>query len=506
MTNHSPIHESKRLEALRSYEILDTAPEQAFDRVTTLATQLFGLPMALVSLVDADRQWFKACYGVDMSQTSRELSFCAHAILADEVMVVPDTTLDARFVNNALVTGEPHIRFYAGAPLKTPGGHNVGTLCVLDVVARQFTAEQREMLEQLAHIVVEQMERQRIARELRKSEAVLRQTLLSYKQLAAGVSHLASGLVVSDPNLPDCPIIFANPGFYEVTGYCPEETIGYNCRFLQGPATDPVTIQNLREALKEQRNFKGILLNYRKDGTPFLNELFIDPVFDEEGKLVSFVGLQNDVTEREQNKKLLEERVQERTRELALSKIETLNRLARAAEYRDDDTGQHTQRVGHTAARMCELLGWSKEQAELMRQTASLHDVGKIAISDLILLKAGKLTNEEFDTMKTHAAIGATMLSQGRFPAMQMAERIARSHHERWDGKGYPNQLAGEQIPIEGRIVAVADVFDALTHERPYKSAWPVAEAVAEIASQSAKQFDPQVVEAFLKLPHQELL
>jgi putative two-component system response regulator len=202
----------------------------------------------------------------------------------------------------------------------------------------------------------------------------------------------------------------------------------------------------------------------------------------------------------------LEQRVRERTTQLAQSQMEVLTRLARAAEFRDDDTGQHTQRVGQTAALLCQQLRLPAEQVELVRQAAPLHDVGKIGISDLILLKPGKLTNEEFATMKTHAAIGAALLSGGNSELVQIAERIAGTHHERWDGRGYPQGLSSESIPIEGRILAIADVFDALTHERPYKNAWPVEEAVAEIARQSGSQFDPQVVEAFLALPHDDLL
>jgi putative two-component system response regulator len=149
------------------------------------------------------------------------------------------------------------------------------------------------------------------------------------------------------------------------------------------------------------------------------------------------------------------------------------------------------------AALLAQALELPEEQVEIIRRAAPLHDVGKIGISDTILLKPGKLTEEEFTTMKSHAAIGARLLTGGRSSFVNVAEIIAGSHHERWDGNGYPNKLAGEDIPIEGRIVAITDVFDALTHERPYKKAWSVEEAQAEIEKQSGKQFDPRVVEAF---------
>lgn len=209
----------------------------------------------------------------------------------------------------------------------------------------------------------------------------------------------------------------------------------------------------------------------------------------------------------------LEARVQERTTELERvntdlikSQWDVLERLANAAEYRDDETGEHTRRVGITAALLAEKLGFNEEQVDLIRRAGPLHDVGKIGIPDAILLKPGKLTPEEFDTMKTHTTIGAALLSNSNSPQMQCAEVIARTHHERWDGNGYPHKLAGADIPVEGRILSVVDVFDALTHERPYKKAWPVEEAVTEISNQAGRQFDPDVVAAFLQLPHAELI
>jgi putative two-component system response regulator len=195
----------------------------------------------------------------------------------------------------------------------------------------------------------------------------------------------------------------------------------------------------------------------------------------------------------------LEAKVVERTRELEEAQIEILERLARAAEFRDDNTGQHTRRMGETSALIARALGKPGAWIEILCRAAPLHDLGKIGIRDRILLKPGRLTTEEFDVMKTHTVIGASVLTGSRSSPLQMAEVIALTHHERWDGTGYA-RLKGEAIPIEGRIVAVADVFDALTHARPYKPAWSTEEAVVEIKSQSGRQFDPQVVEAFLKV------
>ncbi|HEX3511991.1 MAG TPA: HD domain-containing phosphohydrolase [Solirubrobacteraceae bacterium] len=198
------------------------------------------------------------------------------------------------------------------------------------------------------------------------------------------------------------------------------------------------------------------------------------------------------------NAKWLEARVVERTHELENARAETLQRLAYAGEYRDDDTFQHTERVGAVAAEIATRLQLGTDQVELLREAAPLHDIGKLAIPDSILYKPQGLTPQERQIMQTHAEAGTRMLSGSSSPALQMATVIAASHHERWDGTGYPAGLAGEAIPLVGRIVAVADVFDALTHDRPYKQAWSIEQATAEIQRGAGSQFDPRVVAAFL--------
>ncbi|NJK45774.1 MAG: tetratricopeptide repeat protein, partial [Pleurocapsa sp. SU_196_0] len=201
----------------------------------------------------------------------------------------------------------------------------------------------------------------------------------------------------------------------------------------------------------------------------------------------------------------LESKVRERTAELEQfasdleeTRLEVVMRLAVAAEYRDDNTGKHTQRVGLLSALIAQQLGMPPEEVDLLRLAARLHDVGKIGISDLILLKEGKLTSEEFQRIKDHTTIGAQILSGGKTPLLQMAEVVARTHHERWEGGGYPLGLSGEDIALVGRIVTVADVYDALMAHRPYKQPWTEEAARAEIIKQSGRQFDPRVVEAFL--------
>ena len=202
---------------------------------------------------------------------------------------------------------------------------------------------------------------------------------------------------------------------------------------------------------------------------------------------------------RDQNK-ILEEKVRERTRELLDTRLEIIRRLGRAAEYRDNETGLHIIRMSQFSARLGRAAGMDEAQAEMLLNASPMHDIGKIGIPDRILLKPGKLDSEEWEIMKGHASIGAEILSGGQSELMEMARIIAVSHHEKWDGTGYPGALKGEEIPLVGRIVAVCDVFDALTTVRPYKAAWTVEAALDYITENSGKHFDPALVLKFKEI------
>ena len=217
----------------------------------------------------------------------------------------------------------------------------------------------------------------------------------------------------------------------------------------------------------------------------------------------------------------LEEAVRRRTVELEASRLDVIHCLARAAEFRDDDTGQHIIRVGRYARIIAEKLGFSQRELNILEPAAQLHDVGKIGVADAVLLKPGKLTPEEFEMMQKHcgfgkkiaqqvsdrdaialrhhAEIGARIMDAGSSPILEMARRIALTHHERWDGNGYPLGLAGNDIPIEGRITAVADVFDALSSKRPYKPPFPLGKCFAILEEGRGTQFDPAILDAFFE-------
>lgn len=285
MSALKPPDESARLDALHRYGVVDTKAEPGFDRLTRLASHLLEMPIALITLLEEERQWFKSVVGLAVQETHRDVSFCTHAILLpDQSLVVNDATQDPRFADNPLVLGDPNICFYAGAPIVTPDGHGLGTLCVIDRVPRELTDDQLRVLEDLRDIAQDELE--------------LRLASRQRAMQAAAVDHMTSGVALSDPNLPDNPIVFCNPGFLAMTGYEEGEILGRNCRFLQGPATDSAEVARIRRAIAEQRTYRGEILNYKKDGTPIWIELTISPIVDDEGNLMNFVGLQTDVTER----------------------------------------------------------------------------------------------------------------------------------------------------------------------------------------------------------------
>lgn len=189
-----------------------------------------------------------------------------------------------------------------------------------------------------------------------------------------------------------------------------------------------------------------------------------------------------------------------RTRELEETRLEIIHRLGRAGDFRDNETGMHLARISRYVRLLALGAGLTGYEAELLANAAVLHDIGKIGVPDRILLKPERLTPEEFDVIKTHCEIGADIIGEHSCELLRTARLVALTHHEKWNGKGYPRGLAGEAIPLAGRITAIADVFDALTSERPYKPAWPASDAFALLAEESGKSLDPELTPRFLSM------
>jgi len=312
--------EPERLKALQSYEILDTEAEQQYDDITFLASRICGTPIAMISLVDETRQWFKSKVGVHFQETSRDTSFCAHGILGNGIFVVKDALEDERFATNPLVTGEAHIRFYAGAPLRTSDGHNLGMICVNDRVPRDLTVEQMEALRALSRQVVAQFELKRNLHELQQTFAHLNATRETLQLLSSAVEQSKESILITDAelDLPGPRIVFLNPAFTRMTGYAADEVIGKTPRLLQGPLTDKAVLKRLRQTLEKGEVFEGEAINYRKGGQDFDLEWQIAPIRDSEGVITHYVAIQRDVTEH----KKLEARL------LQSQKMETIGKLA----------------------------------------------------------------------------------------------------------------------------------------------------------------------------------
>ena len=280
---------------------------------------------------------------------------------------------------------------------------------------------------------------------------------------------------VKDP-IPDLILLDVNMG--GIDGY---ET----CKRLKNdPRTRSIPVVFLTSLSREEDEEQGLSLG----AVDYIRKPFSIPVLK--------VRVRNQL-ELLRYREYLETLVDKRTRELRETQNEVILRLAKAAEYRDNETGSHIKRMGYYAMVLAEALKVSRREADLIFDASPMHDVGKIGIPDYILLKPGKLTAEEWEIMKTHPIIGAQLLGDHPSEILTVAAKIALTHHEKWDGSGYPTGLRGEQIPLEGRIVAICDVFDALLSKRSYKPAWTFDQALDEINRLSNVQFDPVVVRAF---------
>ncbi len=251
-------------------------------------------------------------------------------------------------------------------------------------------------------------------------------------------------------------------------------------------------------ALSSEKSSDVRLRALQSGATDFLNKPYenMEIIF----RIRNMIEMRTLHMEVKNQNKILESKVQDRTKELRDTQLDIIRRLAQAAEFRDSDTGMHIIRMSQYCQKFGVAMGMSLPECDLLLHASPLHDIGKIGIPDAILLKPGRLTEEEYEIMKTHTVIGAKLLAGSNSPVMKMAQIIAMTHHEKWDGSGYPKQLKGDEIPPEGQIVSICDVFDALTSDRPYKQAWTSDVAVEEIVRMKSKHFSPIIVDRFLEV------
>jgi putative two-component system response regulator len=293
----------------------------------------------------------------------------------------------------------------------------------------------------------------------------------------------------------------ANKVAHEVAGLKPNELIGMTDREIMSPESERIAAETDARILEHGETYteEEAIGVGGEEKRHFLTVKF--PYLDDDGQIAGITGISTDITDKKRAEELREYLAATQQRaidELQASRQETIERLTRAIEMHDAATGRHVSRMASTAAFLAEKLGLERDRVLLLRTAAPMHDVGKVATPDGILRKEGPLTPEERGVMEQHTTVGHQILSGSDSELLQLAAEVALTHHERWDGSGYPRGLEGEEIPIAGRIVAVADVFDAVLSDRPYRPALPVKDAINVIRDGSGGHFDPRVAAALL--------
>jgi len=308
-------NEDERLAALQGYGILDTPSDTILDFIVQAAADACDVPIALVSLVDENRQWFKARYGLDATETPRDVSFCGHAIHGKELFQIPDALKDERFADNPLVVDDPNVRFYAGQPLANPDGHAVGTLCVIDHSPRTLSAEQEIILERLGNLVTDLIDGRRAI------------PIVGVDLIVGRSVRLA--MVITDPHLDGNPVVYCNQAFEDMTGYSRGEILGQTLSILSAPEADPAALATLNDAIDGSSECRVVLRGQRKSGERFWNELALSPVLDSKRNVTHFVAMLEDVTSSVEERDALKERgdelenlVAERTEKYRQAKIE----------------------------------------------------------------------------------------------------------------------------------------------------------------------------------------
>jgi len=298
------------------------------------------------------------------------------------------------------------------------------------------------------------------------------------------LEHTVDAVCITDLN---SVVIYVNPAFEAVTGYTPAEVLGRKPNVLRSPSTTLDTYKDMWAVILAGGWWRGEIVNVRKNGEEWYSWLSISQIQDETGAPIGYVGISRDVTET----KRLEQQLRD-------ASLEAIYMLSAASEAKDEVTGSHLKRVQHFSEALALKMGLSKAQAEEIGYSSMMHDVGKMNVPDHVLKKKGPLSPDEWRMMLRHPVEGVAILRE--MPFYEVAREIAGGHHEKWDGSGYPYGRQGEAIPQSARIVAVADVFDALVAPRPYKEAWPPEEAVKELKLLRGQSLDEQVVDAFLDL------
>ncbi len=437
-----PFDEQERLAALKKFDILDTEPEVAFDSLVQLASYICQTPIAAISLVDEQRQWFKSIKGIAAQQTPRDIAFCAHTILQDEVMVVPDATLDERFFDNPLVSGGPALRYYAGVPLTTSDGYKLGTLCVLDTVPRELQPAQLDAIRVLANNIMAHLD-------LRLSHRNIRQ-YVDDLQLAATIFEASSeAMIVCDENNH---ILTVNPAFTTLTGYSADEVLGKNPSLLKSGKQPLSFYEQMWHQINNQGRWDGEVWNLRKDGELYAEWLSINVIENGDGTPKRYVAIFSDITEKKQADELI----------WTHANYDQLTHLPNRRLFRDrlEQSIKSACRSKIAFALMFIDLDRFKQVNDTMG-----HDVG-----DQLLKEAALRIHQCVRDMDTVARMGGdeftVILSQISDPAY--AGRVAESIIEKLKA---PFTLAGKEMHVSASIGIALYPADGIDAESLLKNA-----------------------------------
>jgi PAS domain S-box-containing protein len=283
-------------------------------------------------------------------------------------------------------------------------------------------------------------------------------------------------------------ITYVNDAFIKISGFSKNELIGQSHNIVRDKAMPKSAFKHMWDTIKNKKTWQGEVINKKKDGGYYIVQSTVMPILNSHGDIEEFISVRHDITDIYDLKKEIED-----------TQKEVVFTMGSIGETRSKETGNHVKRVAEYSRILAKYVGLNNQKVEMLVQASPMHDIGKVGIPDNILNKPGKLTKEEFDIMKTHAGLGYKMLQHSNRPLLKLAATIALEHHERWDGKGYPNSLKEEEISIEGRITSVADVFDALGSDRVYKKAWKDEQIFNLFKEEKGKQFDPVLIDIFFK-------
>ncbi len=307
------------------------------------------------------------------------------------------------------------------------------------------------------------------------------------KILASYKNAINSSTIVSSSDKQGL-FTYINSSLCEISGYSSTELLRRSDDVLLHPDMPKDFLKNLWSDLSANREWSGIVQNITKDGESFWVDTTISPIYDEKDEVIEYIAIRHDITDII----LLNKEIKETQREI-------IYRLGEAVESRSKESGYHIRRVAYYSKLLAQLSGLNEEECEIIFTASSMHDVGKITIPDSILLKPGSLSDEEWILMKSHSEVGYNILKGSKRPILKAASLIAHEHHERYDGKGYPQGIKGENISLYGRIVAISDVFDALVSDRVYKKAWPLEKILDLFKKEAGQQFDPKLIKYFLE-------